>query len=103
MIKPKSQKNLAKAYKIRHMHEKNLICFSAVGKESLYMNLNISSLSYHHQEVHTLLCNLRVKPKILAILESRIKNDGLFLTLACRITLMSTSQQKHQQEEFSYI
>ena len=76
MIKPKSQKNSAKAYKIRHMHEKNLMCFPADGKESLYMNLNISSLPYHHEELHTLLSSLRIKPKILAILESRIKNDS---------------------------
>ena len=56
------------------------------------MNLNISSLPYHHEELHTLLSSLRIKPKILTILESRIKNDGLFSVLACRIKLHITTE-----------
>ena len=50
-------------------------CFSADGKESLSMHLNISSIPYHHEELHTLLNSLKVKPKILAISENRIRKD----------------------------
>ena len=39
------------------------------------MHLNISSLPDHHEELHTLLGSLKVKPKILAILERRIRKD----------------------------
>ena len=39
------------------------------------MHLNISSLPYHHKETHPLLSSLKVKPKILAISERRIRKN----------------------------
>ena len=59
------------------------------------MHLNISSLLYHYEKLHTLLSSPKVKPKTLAISESRIRKDRLFPTLALRITLMNTPQQNH--------
>ena len=70
MIKPKFQKNSAKK-QIEELNE----CFSPDNKESLYMHLNISSRPYHHEELYTLLNSLKVKPKIIAISESRIRKD----------------------------
>ena len=56
----------------------------------------ICTLIFHHYEkLHTLLSSLKVKPKTLAISESRIRKDRLFPTLALRITLMNTPQQNH--------
>ena len=37
------------------------------------MHLNISSLSYHHQELHNHLYNMETKPKIIGIPESRLQ------------------------------
>ena len=42
--------------------------------ESLYLHLNTSSLSYHCDDLSSLINNLKVKPKIIGILECRIKN-----------------------------
>lgn len=42
-------------------------------KNSLYMHLNISSLSYHHEELVSLIDNLNIKPKIIAISESKLR------------------------------
>ena len=36
------------------------------------MHLNILSLIYYHEELRTLLSSVKVKPKILAVSESRI-------------------------------
>ena len=36
-------------------------------KYTLYMHLNISPLSYHHQELFNLLSNMKTKPKIMGI------------------------------------
>ena len=41
--------------------------------ESLYLHLNISSLSYHCDDLSSLINNLKVKQKIFGISESRIK------------------------------
>ena len=37
----------------------------------LYMHLNISSLSYHHQELYNLLSSMKSKLKIIRISKSR--------------------------------
>ena len=57
-------------------------CFTADGKKSLYMQLNVSSLPYHYGELQTLLSSLKVKPKILEISECRIRKDRLFPILS---------------------
>ena len=47
--------------------------------ESLYLHLNISSLSYHCDDLSSLKNNLKVKPKSIGILECRIKKiDHLY-------------------------
>ena len=37
------------------------------------MGLNISSLSYHHLELYNLLSNLKIKPNIIGISETRLQ------------------------------
>ena len=37
------------------------------------MHLNISSLSYHHLELYNLLSNLKIKPNIIGISETRVQ------------------------------
>ena len=37
------------------------------------MHLNISSLSYHHLDLYNLLSNLRIKPNIIGISETRLQ------------------------------
>ena len=37
------------------------------------MHLNISSLSYHHLELYNLLSNLKIKPNIIGISETRLQ------------------------------
>ena len=39
----------------------------------LYMHLNKSSLSYHHQELYYPLSSTKTKPKIIGISESRLQ------------------------------
>ena len=38
-----------------------------------YIHLNISSLSYHHQELYNLLSKMKTKPKIIRISQSRLQ------------------------------
>ena len=40
---------------------------------ALYMHLNISSLSYHHQELYSLLSSMNTKPKMIGISDSRLQ------------------------------
>ena len=42
-------------------------------KYALYIHLNGSSLSYHHQKLCNLLSNMKTKPKIIGISESRLE------------------------------
>ena len=39
------------------------------------MHLNISSLSYHHLELYNLLSNLKIKPNIIGISETRLQRE----------------------------
>ena len=39
------------------------------------MYLNISSLSYHHLELYHLLSNLKIKPNIVGISETRLQKE----------------------------
>ena len=41
-------------------------------KKKLYMQLNISSLSYHYLELYNLISDMKIKPKIIGISESRL-------------------------------
>ena len=41
-------------------------------KNALYMHLNISSLSYHHEELYNLISDFKIKPKIIGISESKL-------------------------------
>ena len=45
-----------------------------------YLHINISSLSYHHSELLALISNLKIKPKIIAITESRLTTGKTPLT-----------------------
>ena len=40
---------------------------------ALYIHLNISSLSYHHQELYNILSSMKTKPKIIGISESKLQ------------------------------
>ena len=42
-------------------------------KYALYMHLNISSLSYHHQELYHPLSSMKTKSKIIGISNSRLQ------------------------------
>ena len=45
-------------------------------QNDMFLHLNISSLPYHHQELENLISNMSLKPKIIAISESRLKQDN---------------------------
>ena len=44
-----------------------------LASQLFYMHLNISSLSYHHLELYNLLSNLKFKPNIIGISETRLQ------------------------------
>ena len=44
------------------------------------MHLNISSLSYHHLELYNLTADLKIKPKIIEISESRPQKSKQHIT-----------------------
>ena len=44
------------------------------------MHLNISSLSYHHLELYNLLFNLKIKPNIIGISETRSQRGKQTIT-----------------------
>ena len=39
------------------------------------MHLHISSLSYHHLELYNLIADMKIKPKIIGISESRLQKS----------------------------
>ena len=47
------------------------------------MHLNISCLSYHHLELYNLLSNLRIKPNVIGISESRLQRGKQPITNIC--------------------
>ena len=49
-------------------------------KQNLYMHLNISSLSYHHLELYNLISDMKIKPKIIEISESRLQKSKQHIT-----------------------
>ena len=49
-------------------------------KKTLYMHLNISSLSYHHLELYNLIADMKIKPKIIGISESRLQKSKQHIT-----------------------
>ena len=44
------------------------------------MHLNISSLSYHHLELYHLISDMKIKPKIIRISESRLQKSKQHIT-----------------------
>ena len=44
-------------------------------KQNLYMHLNISSLSYQHLELYNLIADMKIKPKIVGISETRLQKS----------------------------
>ena len=44
------------------------------------MHLNISSLSYHHLELYNLIADMKIKPKIIGISESRLQKSKQHIT-----------------------
>ena len=49
-------------------------------KQNLYMHLNISSLSYHHLELNNMISDMKIKPKIIGISESRLQKVKQHIT-----------------------
>ena len=49
-------------------------------KQNLYIHLNISSLSYHHLELYNLITDMKTKPKIIGISESRLQKSKQHIT-----------------------
>ena len=50
-------------------------------KSHLYIHLNISSLSFHIDELHLLLSQIKHRPKIIAITESKLRKNKDSLTI----------------------
>ena len=46
-----------------------------LASQLFFMHLNISSLSYHHLELYNLLSNLKIKPNIIGISETRLQRE----------------------------
>ena len=44
------------------------------------MHLNTSSLSYHHLELYNLIADMKIKPKIIGISESRLQKSKQHIT-----------------------
>ena len=49
-------------------------------KQNLYMHLNISSLSYHHLKLYNFIADMKIKPKITGISESRLQKRKQHIT-----------------------
>ena len=49
-------------------------------KHSLYMHLNIAFLSNHHLELYNLISDMKIKPKIIGISESRLQKSKQNIT-----------------------
>ena len=49
-------------------------------KNNLRMHLNISSLSYHHLKLYKLISDMKIKPKIIGISESRLQKSKQQIT-----------------------
>ena len=49
-------------------------------KQNLYIHLNISSLSYHHLQLYNLISDMKIKPKIIGISESRLQKSKQNIT-----------------------
>ena len=54
---------------------KNALNKLSTKKQNLYMHLNISSLSYRHLELYNLIADMKIKPKIIGISESRLQKS----------------------------
>ena len=48
--------------------------------QNLYMHLNISSLSYHHLKLYNFIADMKIKPKITGISESRLQKRKQHIT-----------------------
>ena len=59
---------------------KNTLNELSTKKQNLYMHLIISSLSYHHLELHNLLTDMKIKPKIIGISEIRLEKSKQHIT-----------------------
>ena len=68
------------------------------------MYLNISSLSYHHLELYNLLSNLKIKPNITGISETRLQRGSNQLPIFIFQTMfMNIPQLNQEKEEHFYI
>ena len=54
---------------------KNALNELSTKKQNLYKHLNISSLSYHHLELYNLIADMKIKPEIIGISESRLQKS----------------------------
>ena len=59
---------------------KNALNKLSTKKQNLYMHLNISSLSYRHLELYNLIADMKIKPKIIGISESRLQKSKQHIT-----------------------
>ena len=57
-------------------HPVNTTHLSFFSTELLALHLNISSLPFHIDDLHSFLANLPTKPSIFGITESRLKQDN---------------------------
>ena len=78
--------------------------------KQLYMNLNISSISYHIDDVVSLITNCKTKPKVIGISESRMRTGRLpplspqpFQISILIIIFMNILLLNHQKEAPYYI
>ena len=51
--------------------------------QNLYMHLNISFLPYHHLKLYNLISDMKIKPKIIGIFESRLQKSNQTITNIC--------------------
>ena len=72
-------RNSSKKLTINIIHQQNSIIHlmnkAQKKQQNLYMHLNISSLSYYHLELYNLVLDMKIKPKIIGISESRLQKS----------------------------
>ena len=72
-----------------HKHLKALL------PSNLYLHIKISSLSYHIDNLNSLITNCQVKPKTIGISDSRLKkNKKFFQTLIQKVITLNIQSSK---------
>ena len=72
--------------------------------KQLYVHLNISSISYHIDDLVSLITNCKTKPKVISISESRMRKDRPPFQISILIIIfMNLLILNHQKEAPYYI